>query len=82
MTTMPQRVLSKSIWLALAASFSAQAQEVTQPYAADQRATLGTIIVTAEKRSEDIRQVPISISEIDAEQLEPRTIGIGFDAKF
>ena len=81
MTTMPQRVLSKSIWLALAASFSAQAQEVTQPDAADQQAGLGTIILTGGRSSENIRQVPISINLIDAEQLEPRTIGIGFDAK-
>ena len=70
MTTMTQRVLSKSIWLALAAVGTTQAQEVTKPDAADQQATLGTIIVTAEKRSEDIQQVPMSIGVIDVSQLD------------
>ena len=31
---------------------------------------LGTIVVTAEKRSEDVQQVPMSISVIGEEQLE------------
>jgi iron complex outermembrane receptor protein len=31
---------------------------------------LGTIVVTAEKRSEDIQQVPMSITVIDADQLQ------------
>ena len=35
-----------------------------------QQATLGTVIVTAEKRSEDIQQVPMSITVIDESQIE------------
>ena len=37
---------------------------------ASQQATLGTVIVTAEKRSEDIQQVPMSITVIDESQIE------------
>jgi len=65
MSTMTQRILSRSIWLALAATCTARAQDVAKPDAGDQQATLGTIIVTAEKRSEDIQQVPMSIGVID-----------------
>src|SRR5476649_1491442 len=61
--------LGQAILLALLASAQASAQEVTKPDA-DSAATLGTIIVTAEKRSEDIQQVPMSIGVIDATQLE------------
>jgi len=60
--------LGNAILLALAASATAQAQQAT-PDAGDQ-ATLGTIVVTAEKRSEDIQNVPMSISVIDTSQLE------------
>jgi outer membrane receptor protein involved in Fe transport len=71
---MTHRVLSKSIWfaLALAASGAAQAQDAADAPAAqdNQQSTLGTIIVTAEKRSEDIQNVPISISVIDESTLE------------
>jgi len=61
--------LGHAILLALVATAQAQAQDVTKPDAADS-ATLGTIMVTAEKRSEDIQQVPMSIGVIDATQLE------------
>ena len=70
MITMTQRILSRSIWLALAASGAAHAQDAAKPDAGDQQATLGTIIVTAEKRSEDIQQVPMSVGVIDAAQLD------------
>jgi len=59
--------LGHAILLALLAGAQAQAQEVTQPDAAD---TLGTVVVTAEKRSEDIQQVPMSIGVINETQLE------------
>lgn len=62
-------ILSRSVWFALAASCAAQAQDAAKPDAADQN-TLGTIVVTAEKRSEDIQQVPMSIGVIDASTLE------------
>ena len=63
--------LGHAILLALAVSAAAHAQDVTPtPDAADSSATLGTIIVTAEKRSEDIQNVPISISVIDESTLE------------
>jgi outer membrane receptor protein involved in Fe transport len=61
--------LGHAILLALLASAQASAQEVNKPDAADS-ATLGTIMVTAEKRSEDIQQVPMSISVIDVSTLE------------
>ena len=63
--------LGHAILLALAVSAAAHAQDVTPtPDAADSSATLGTIIVTAEKRSEDIQNVPISISVIDESTIE------------
>jgi len=61
--------LGHAILLALLASAQASAQEVTKPDAANAD-TLGTVIVTAEKRSEDIQQVPMSIGVIDATTLE------------
>ena len=69
MNQMTQRTLSKSVLLALVATFGVHAQDATKPDA-DNAATLGTIIVTAEKRSEDIQEVPMSISVIDETQLE------------
>ena len=62
-------ILAKSVWLALAATCAAQAQDAAKPDSSDQ-STLGTIIVTAEKRSEDIQQVPMSIGVIDASTLD------------
>jgi iron complex outermembrane recepter protein len=70
MSTMTRRMLSHAILLALAAPFGAHAQDAAKPDAADQQATLGTIIVTAEKRSEDIQNVPISVSVLDESTLE------------
>jgi len=61
--------LGGAILLALLAGAQAQAQEVAKPDAADSN-TLGTITVTAEKRSEDIQQVPMSIGVIDASTLD------------
>jgi outer membrane receptor protein involved in Fe transport len=61
--------LGQAILLALIASAGAHAQDATKPDA-DNSATLGTIMVTAEKRSEDIQQVPMSIGVIDGQQLE------------
>lgn len=60
--------LGLSILLALLASAQASAQDAAKPDA--DSSTLGTIIVTAEKRSEDIQNVPISISVIDEGTLD------------
>ncbi len=60
-----RKQLGHAILLALVASAGAHAQEATPD--AD---TLGTVIVTAEKRSEDIQQVPMSIGVINEAQLE------------
>jgi outer membrane receptor protein involved in Fe transport len=63
--------LQHAILLALVVGTSAQAQQApTAPASNDQSATLGTIVVTAEKRSEDVQQVPMSIDVIDADQLD------------
>jgi outer membrane receptor protein involved in Fe transport len=67
---MTRRILPRAIVLALAAPFAAHAQDAAKPDAADQQSTLGTIIVTAEKRSEDIQQVPMSVGVIDATTLD------------
>jgi iron complex outermembrane receptor protein len=61
--------LGNAILLALIASAGAHAQDATKPDA-DNSATLGTIVVTAEKRSEDIQQVPMAIGVINETQLE------------
>jgi iron complex outermembrane receptor protein len=70
MTTMTHRFLTTSIWFALAAAGAAHAQDAPDTKDAKDKATLGTIIVTAEKRSEDIQQVPMSVAVIDGGQLE------------
>jgi iron complex outermembrane receptor protein len=61
--------LGQAILLALIASAGAYAQDAAKPDA-DNASTLGTIMVTAEKRSEDIQQVPMSVGVIDESQLE------------
>jgi outer membrane receptor protein involved in Fe transport len=61
--------LGAAIVLALLASAAAHAQDADKPDAGDS-STLGTIIVTAEKRSEDIQEVPMSIGVIDETQLD------------
>ena len=58
--------LAHAVSLALLVSASAA---VAQDAANDQ-STLGTIIVTAEKRSEDIQNVPMSIGVVDEAQIE------------
>jgi outer membrane receptor protein involved in Fe transport len=75
MSTICKRTrLGHAILLALIASTAAHAQDATKPDVtkpdADNSATLGTIMVTAEKRSEDIQQVPMSIGVIGEAELE------------
>jgi len=55
--------------LAAAAPPAAWAQQTPTPDSVDDTQALGTIIVTAEKRSEDIQEVPMSITVIDSDQL-------------
>ncbi|MEP6483320.1 MAG: TonB-dependent receptor [Rudaea sp.] len=64
-----QTRLSLAVALALLASAAAHAQQAP-PSTPDDQSTLGTIMVTAEKRSEDIQNVPMSISVVDETQLE------------
>ena len=67
MSTIHRTRLVHAILLALVASPCAQAQQA--PATPDsQSSTLETIIVTAEKRSEDIQNVPMSIGVIDEAQ--------------
>ena len=69
MSTIHRTRLVHAILLALVASTGAHAQQA--PATPDsQSSTLETIIVTAEKRSEDIQNVPISIGVVDEAQLE------------
>src|SRR5215813_13173435 len=59
--------------LAGACSFAtpafAQATPATATPAADQQANAGAIIVTAQRRSENLRDVPVSVGIIDKQQL-------------
>jgi iron complex outermembrane receptor protein len=69
MSTIHRTRLVHAILLALVASPCAHAQQA--PATPDsQSSTLETIIVTAEKRSEDIQNVPISIGVVDEAQIE------------
>ena len=73
-----------SVW---AGSLPAQEQQSEPPPAEFQAAEPGTepvldvIVVTAQKREEDVQKVPVSISTFDAEELELLTSG-GADVKF
>ena len=68
-TSRKRTALATSILLALLVGAQASAQDAAKPDA-DNSSTLGTIIVTAEKRSEDVQQVPMSIGVIDETQIE------------
>ena len=62
--------------LAIALVSPAMAQDVAEEGAAaeEQRGGVPTIVVTAQKRSEDLQDVPISVSAIGSEQLEDLNI--------
>jgi outer membrane receptor protein involved in Fe transport len=72
MKKLDKKLLPRQIALLLAAAApsAAWAQATSTPDAADDSQALGTIIVTAEKRSEDIQEVPMSISVIGEDELE------------
>ena len=60
---------------ALALSEFTQAQQAAAPASTSLDSdTLATVVVTAERRSEDIKEVPYSISAISSEELESRHI--------
>ncbi len=62
--------------LAIALVSPAMAQDAagTEAAAEEQRGGVPTIVVTAQKRSEDLQDVPISVSAIGSEQLEELNI--------
>lgn len=59
--------LAHAVSLALLVAASAAAAEDAST---NDQSTLGTIIVTAEKRSEDIQNVPMSVGVVDEQQIE------------
>ncbi|NQX96207.1 MAG: hypothetical protein HRT64_15050, partial [Erythrobacter sp.] len=60
--------------LAIALVSPAVAQDAATEAAEEQRGGVPTIVVTAQKRSEDLQDVPISVSAIGSEQLEDLNI--------
>ncbi|MAY19547.1 MAG: TonB-dependent receptor [Erythrobacteraceae bacterium] len=61
--------------LAVAIATPAAAQDQTQPApAAERQGGVPTIVVTAQKRSEDLQDVPISVNAIGSEQLDQLNI--------
>lgn len=70
------RRLPLSVAVCLAMGQAAFAQEAEQPAAPqDQEArTLETVVVTAQKRAENLQKVPISIQAIGTEQLEQQFV--------
>jgi iron complex outermembrane receptor protein len=78
------------MFLAVASAFPAQAvfaQETTPPPAASEQAAaaapgkLETVIVTAQRRSENIKDVPMAITTLRGERLNTLTAG-GQDIRF
>ncbi|KEO90126.1 TonB-dependent receptor [Erythrobacter longus] len=60
--------------LAVAIASPAAAQDAGAPAAEERQGGVNTIIVTAQRRSEDLQDVPISVSAIGEEQLEELNI--------
>ena len=61
--------------LAIAIATPAAAQTAEQPESsAERQGGVGTIVVTAQRRSEDLQDVPVSVSAIGAEQLDELNI--------
>ncbi|RYZ71263.1 MAG: TonB-dependent receptor, partial [Lysobacteraceae bacterium] len=73
---MPRLPLAAAIYLAVAASALAQETPAPAPDTPQTRAaTLDTITVTAQKRTENLQQVPISIQVLGTEKLEQLNVG-------
>lgn len=60
--------------LAIALASPAMAQDAATETGAEQRGGIKTIVVTAQKRSEDLQDVPVSVAAIGEEQLEELNI--------
>jgi iron complex outermembrane recepter protein len=60
--------------LAVAIASPAAAQDADSPAAEERQGGVGTIVVTAQRRSEDLQDVPISVSAIGEEQLDELNI--------
>ncbi len=60
--------------LAIAVASPAVAQDTETGEQAQRQGGVGTIVVTAQRRSEDLQDVPVSVSAIGAEQLEELNI--------
>jgi iron complex outermembrane recepter protein len=60
--------------LAVAIASPAAAQDADTPAAEERQGGVGTIVVTAQRRSEDLQDVPISVSAIGEEQLDELNI--------
>ncbi|MEP1421860.1 MAG: TonB-dependent receptor [Erythrobacter sp.] len=60
--------------LAVAIASPVAAQEAAAPAAEERQGGVGTIVVTAQRRSEDLQDVPISVSAIGEEQLDELNI--------
>ena len=60
--------------LAIAIASPVAAQDADQPTAEERQGGVGSIVVTAQRRSEDLQDVPVSVSAIGAEQLDELNI--------
>lgn len=70
------------VWLALASAFPIAAQAEDAPAdKKDEPGQLATVIVTAQRRAENIREVPVSISTLKGENLDVLNSG-GEDIRF
>jgi len=71
---------SRNLWLASAAlagvlaAGQAVAQEAAPPSSTGEAATLEAVVVTAQKRAQDVQDVPISMEVLGAEKLEAMQI--------
>lgn len=71
------RVLSRAVMLALGsiAAFSAQAQQAAAPEEKkEESVTLETVQVTAQKRQENLQEVPLSLQVLDTQTLEEANV--------
>jgi iron complex outermembrane receptor protein len=57
-------------WLAASAAASALLMGATQASAADETVSVGEVIVTAQKRAENINQVPLSVTAMSGDRLD------------
>lgn len=80
-TALNRHALALAIALGLPAAALAQTENRTESDAGNDAATLDAITVTATRRAEDARQVPIAVSAVDGERLDVARSG-GEDIRF